>query len=117
MTDAPQAPRNRAGSIPDDPGLREGDNPRGFGTLVSGGRMSVVLHAGRLHQEMGRRGWAATDLARESRLSQATISTAFAGKPIAEKSLSLIAAALSATPPNVVIDSLILSRLSDRDLE
>lgn len=72
--------------------------------------MSIVLHPARLHDEMARRGWAAADLARESRLSQATISTALAGRPISEKSLSLIAAALLRTPASEVIDRL-LSRL------
>jgi lambda repressor-like predicted transcriptional regulator len=66
---------------------------------------------------MARRGWAATDLARESRLSQATISKALAGKPIAEKSLGLIAAALSRTPVSDVIDSLIMRKSFDIELE
>jgi lambda repressor-like predicted transcriptional regulator len=71
--------------------------------------MSVIVHPGRLHFEMARRGWAAVDLAREARLSEATISTALAGRPIAEKSLALIAHALERTPANRVVDSLIMS--------
>jgi len=51
--------------------------------------MSVIVHAGRLRFEMVRRGWSASDLARESRLSPATISAALAGRPIAAKSLDL----------------------------
>ena len=35
--------------------------------------MSVVVHPGRLRQEMARRGWSGRDLAREARLSEATI--------------------------------------------
>jgi len=57
---------------------------------------------------MIRRGWAATDLARESRLSQATISAALAGRPIAERSLALIAKALSRASVLDVVDSLVL---------
>ncbi len=78
--------------------------------------MSIVLQTARLHDEMARRGWAAADLARESRLSQATISTALAGKPIAEKSLSMIAAALLRTPTSDVIDSLIMRIPLDMEL-
>jgi lambda repressor-like predicted transcriptional regulator len=71
--------------------------------------MSVVVHPGRLRQEMTRRGWAATDLAREARLSHATISTALAGKPVAEKSLALIAGALTRAPVIRIVDALIMS--------
>jgi len=49
--------------------------------------VSVVVHAGRLRFEMVRRGWSVSDLARESRLSAATISAALAGRPMAAKSL------------------------------
>jgi lambda repressor-like predicted transcriptional regulator len=61
----------------------------------------------RLRYEMTRRGWGATDLAREARLSHATVSTALAGHAITAKSLSLIAEALSRVPPSDVIDNLI----------
>lgn len=70
--------------------------------------MSVIVHAGRLRQEMARRGWAATDLARESRLSGATISAALSGRAISASSVSLIANALSRVPASEVIDSLIM---------
>jgi hypothetical protein len=56
---------------------------------------------------MIRRGWGATDLARESRLSQATISSALAGRPIAEKSLALIAKALSRALVLDVVDAMV----------
>ena len=69
--------------------------------------MSVIVHAGRLRQEMTRRGWAATDLAREARLSQATVSAALAGKAISATSLSLIAKALSRTPAIDLVDKLL----------
>jgi hypothetical protein len=75
--------------------------------------MSVVVHPGRLRQEMARRGWAAVDLARESRLSQATVSTALSGRPIAEKSFALIARALSRAPVLDIADSLIMSESRD----
>lgn len=71
--------------------------------------VSVIVHPGRLRQEMTRRGWAASDLARESRLSQATISAALGGKPVAAKSLALIAKALSRVPVLDVVDALIMS--------
>jgi hypothetical protein len=66
---------------------------------------------------MARRGWAATDLARESRLSQATISAALAGRSIAAKSLSLMAQALSRAPVIEVIDSLMLNERPSIDLD
>jgi transcriptional regulator with XRE-family HTH domain len=78
--------------------------------------MSVIVHPGRLRHEMTRRDWAATDLARESRLSQATISAALAGRPIAESSLALIAKALSRGPILDVVDVLIMSERPDRSL-
>jgi hypothetical protein len=62
---------------------------------------------------MTRRGWAASDLAREARLSQATVSAALTGRPIAERSLALIAKALSRMPVLDAVDRLILG---DRDV-
>lgn len=70
--------------------------------------MSVIVHAGRLRFEMVRRGWSASDLARESRLSPATISAALAGRPIAAKSLDLIAHTFSRVPARQAIDALIM---------
>jgi hypothetical protein len=78
--------------------------------------MSVVVHPGRLRQEMTRRGWAATDLAR-ARLSQATISTALAGRPVAARSLALIAKALSQAPILDVVDALIMRERADDGLD
>jgi transcriptional regulator with XRE-family HTH domain len=57
---------------------------------------------------MTRRGWDALQLARESRLSPATVSAALAGRPIAARSLTLIAEALARTPVIAVIDALVL---------
>jgi transcriptional regulator with XRE-family HTH domain len=70
--------------------------------------MSVIVHAGRLRFELVRRGWSASDLARESRLSPATISAALAGRPIAAKSLDLIGEALTRVPARKAIDALIM---------
>jgi transcriptional regulator with XRE-family HTH domain len=77
--------------------------------------LSVVVDSTHLRREMTRRGWAAVDLARESRLSQATVSTALRGKPIAAQSLALIAKALSRVPAVEVIDRLILTE-PDREI-
>lgn len=79
-------------------------------------KMSVAVHPGRLRQEMVRRGWAASDLARESRLSPATISSALAGRPVAAKSLGLMAQALLRVPVIGVVDSLIMTDHSGNDL-
>jgi lambda repressor-like predicted transcriptional regulator len=70
--------------------------------------MSVVVHPGRLRQELARRGWAARDLARESRLSEATISTALSGKAIAARSLALIVEALVRVPALPAVDALLM---------
>ena len=70
--------------------------------------MSVTVHAGRLRFEMVRRGWCASDLARESRLSPATISAALSGRPIAAKSLDLIGDAFTRVPSRKAIDELIM---------
>ena len=56
---------------------------------------------------MALRGWAAIDLARESQLSPATISTALSGRAISARSLALIADALMRAPAIDIIDSLV----------
>lgn len=71
--------------------------------------MSVVVHPGRLRQELARRGWAARDLAREARLSEATVSAALAGKPIAARSVALIAEALARVPTLPAVDALLMT--------
>ena len=70
--------------------------------------VSVIVHAGRLRFEMVRRGWSGADLAREARLSPATISAALAGRPIAAKSLDLIAETFTRVPARQAIDGLIM---------
>ncbi|MGO9198397.1 MAG: helix-turn-helix domain-containing protein [Acidimicrobiales bacterium] len=71
--------------------------------------MSITVHAGRLRQEIARRGWSAIDLARAARLSPATVSAALNGRAISAVSVSLIAKALTATPPEAAIDRLLLA--------
>jgi lambda repressor-like predicted transcriptional regulator len=75
--------------------------------------MSVNVNPAQLRLEMARRGWDAIDLARASRLSPATVSTALAGRPIAAKSVGLIAGALIGTPANEVIDRLVRGDSAD----
>ena len=74
--------------------------------------MGVVIHPGRLRLEMARRGWSATDLAREAGLSRPTVSAATSGRAVAARSVGLMAAALARTPVLPAIDSLVLG---DRD--
>ncbi len=101
----------------DDDGSDGGDCSRRCGRYVPTKRlMGVIVHPGRLRQEMTRRGWAATDLAREARLSPATVSAALGGKPIAASSVALIAHALSRVPASTVIDSLIMIERSRDEL-
>jgi transcriptional regulator with XRE-family HTH domain len=78
--------------------------------------MSVRVDGRQLRREMVRRGWDAVDLAREARLSPATLSAALAGRPIAASSLSLIAAALVRTPAVEMLDKLML-REPDREVD
>ena len=70
--------------------------------------MGVVVQSANLRTEMARRGWSAADLARQSGISAPTISAALAGRPIANRSLLLIATCLEESPPPVeTIDGLI----------
>jgi lambda repressor-like predicted transcriptional regulator len=60
--------------------------------------MSIAFDPVPLAYEMAIRGLSGTDVARKAGLSPATVSTAMAGKPIAEASAMLIVKALDATP-------------------
>ena len=95
------------------PDTPDGERRRG----PEGGAMSVVVDAAHLRQEMARRGWDAVQLAREARLSPATISAALGGRPIAARSLALIANALIHAPVIGVIDSLIATDTPLRGLD
>ena len=69
--------------------------------------MSVPVDPERLRYELAIRGMAAIDLARQARLSPATVSAALAGKPIAEASLALIAQVLEVTPASEFLKRLV----------
>jgi lambda repressor-like predicted transcriptional regulator len=84
---------------------------------TGGGAVGVVVHPGRLRQEMTRRGWSASILSREAQLSPATVSAALAGRSISESSLALIAGALQRAPVIDVIDSLIMREAAGADLD
>jgi len=65
------------------------------------------VHPGRLRWELARRGLSERELAREARISAATVSAAMSGRAIAATSLSLIANALLRIPPVEIIDQLL----------
>lgn len=69
--------------------------------------MSVVIRAERLRAEMVRRGLSGRELAKAAGLSAPTICTALAGRPIATRSLQLIAQTLTSIPPLAVADVLL----------
>lgn len=55
---------------------------------------SAVIRTGRLRRELMLRGWDAVDLARAASISPATLSNAFAGRPVSATTLRKIAVAL-----------------------
>jgi hypothetical protein len=65
--------------------------------------VSVAVEPELLRYELAIRGISAVDLAKKARLSPATISSALAGRPIAEASLRLIVVELSKTAVDEVI--------------
>lgn len=69
--------------------------------------MSVTVQAARLRAEMERRGLTARGLARAAGLSAPTVCTALSGRPIATRSLHLIAETLTRIPPNELSDVLL----------
>ena len=69
--------------------------------------MSIIVPAGRLRFEIACRGWSASDLAREARLSRATISAALSGRPVAASSVALMARAFAKSAPDEIIDRLL----------
>lgn len=69
--------------------------------------MSVAVNPKRLERELARRALSASDLARLSGLSAATITAALAGRPLATRSLERIATVLADVPSVAVIDTLI----------
>jgi transcriptional regulator with XRE-family HTH domain len=70
--------------------------------------MGIVINSARLEREIARRGWTHEELAKVAGVSAATVAAATAGRPLAVKTVRLIAAALAATPAIDDIDSLLL---------
>ena len=70
--------------------------------------MGVAVNADQLRLELARRGWCNADLARQARVSNATVSAAVAGRPVSPTTLRLIVAALANTPPLAGVDALLL---------
>ena len=75
--------------------------------MPRGAPMSYCLNSMQLRLETARRGWDAINLARASRLSPATVSTALAGKPISAHSMNQIAKALAEAPVDEFLDRLL----------
>jgi len=69
--------------------------------------MGITLDGDRLRLEMARRGLTAARLAHAARLSEATVCSALAGRPVSVVTLSLIAEALGQLPVIGMVDSLI----------
>ncbi len=65
------------------------------------------MNAARLDRELARRGWNATDLAKASGTSVATISAARSGRPVANATLCKIADALLKAPVVPGVDDLL----------
>jgi transcriptional regulator with XRE-family HTH domain len=69
--------------------------------------MSIAVETERLQYELAIRAMTRSSLARKAGVSKATVSSTFAGNPISETTLGLIAEALTATPVNPTIESLL----------
>jgi transcriptional regulator with XRE-family HTH domain len=91
-----------------------GGNDLTMASHVSG--MTHAVDSKALKREMFLRGWTGVDLARESRLSAATVSAALAGKPIAVASVILIAQALMRCPMVAMVESLLPEETPQRKL-
>ena len=78
--------------------------------------MGVVVRPSRLRMELIRRGWSECDLAREARISPATVSAAISGRSISAKSLSLMVEALLKVPTVELIDRLVIDDGGQADL-
>jgi transcriptional regulator with XRE-family HTH domain len=65
------------------------------------------MNPARLDRELARRGWNATDLAKASGISVATISAARRGRPVANATLCKIADALLKAPVVPGVDDLL----------
>lgn len=78
--------------------------------------MGVSIVASRLQLELARRGWRHCDLARTAGISAPTVSAAMAGRPLAPRTVRLIAEALSTTPVIHGIDSILRAESLQKDL-
>ena len=65
------------------------------------------MNSARLDRELARRGWNATDLAKASGISVATISAARRGRPVANATVCKIADALLKAPVVPGVDDLL----------
>jgi transcriptional regulator with XRE-family HTH domain len=69
--------------------------------------VTVRVNRARLLHEMACRGWHATDLARQARLSDATVSHVMRGRPVSPHTLRKVAQALVRTEPVPGLDALV----------
>lgn len=69
--------------------------------------MTSRIHPPRLDRELARRGWNATDLAKASGISVATISAARQGRAVSNSTLCKIAQALQQAPVVPGVDDLL----------
>jgi transcriptional regulator with XRE-family HTH domain len=69
--------------------------------------MTTRMQPARLDRELARRGWNATDLAKASGISIATISAARHGRPVSNSTLYKIANALRDAPVIPGVDDLL----------
>jgi transcriptional regulator with XRE-family HTH domain len=69
--------------------------------------MATRMQPARLDRELARRGWNATDLAKASGISIATISAARHGRPVSNSTLCKIANALRDAPVIPGVDDLL----------
>jgi transcriptional regulator with XRE-family HTH domain len=78
--------------------------------------VSIAIDPQRLRRDLARRALSASELAREARLSGATVSAALAGRPVAASSLRLMADALLRVPVVAAIDALLPVEEGERGL-
>ncbi len=69
--------------------------------------VTVRVNRARLLHEMACRGWHASDLAHEARLSGATVSHLMQGRPVSPRTLRKVAQSFVRTPPIPGLDVLL----------
>lgn len=70
--------------------------------------MGIVISAPRLQQELVRRGWTRSQLAKSADISPATVTAALGGRPLSPGTVRRIAEALTGETPIQGVDSLLL---------